>query len=102
FIATDKVHDAFLARVVDEMRGYTPADPMKEDTKLGPMARIDLRDELHDQVQRSIKAGAKLEVGGESPDQPGAWYPATVLSNVQAGTPAYVEEMFGPVASVTR
>ena len=102
FIATDKVHDAFLARVVEQMGSYTPADPTKEDTKLGPMAREDLRDELHDQVKRSIAAGAKLEIGGKVPDQPGAWYPATVLSNVQPGTPAYVEEMFGPVASVIR
>ena len=84
------------------MREYTPADPMSEDTRLGPMARTDLRDELHDQVKRSIAAGAKLELGGEVPNRPGAWYPATVLSNVQAGTPAYVEEMFGPVASVIR
>lgn len=102
FIATDKVHDEFLARVVEQMGSYTPADPTKEDTNLGPMAREDLRDELHDQVKRSIAAGAKLEIGGEVPDRPGAWYPATVLSNVQPGTPAYVEEMFGPVASVIR
>ncbi|MCA8914928.1 MAG: NAD-dependent succinate-semialdehyde dehydrogenase [Planctomycetes bacterium] len=102
FIATDKVHDAFLARVVEELQDYTPADPMSEETRLGPMARTDLRDELHDQVKRSIAAGAKLELGGEVPNRPGAWYPATVLSNVQAGTPAYVEEMFGPVASVIR
>jgi succinate-semialdehyde dehydrogenase / glutarate-semialdehyde dehydrogenase len=102
FIVVDKVHDEFLAKFTEQMRTFTPADPMKEDTRLGPMARVDLRDELHGQVQASLKAGAKLEVGGEVPDQPGAWYPATVLSNVKPGMAAHDDELFGPAASVIR
>ena len=66
------------------------------------MARIDLRDTLHDQVRRSVDAGARLHLGGEVPDRPGAWYPATVLTDVAPGMAAYHEELFGPVAVVIR
>ncbi|MBZ0135429.1 MAG: NAD-dependent succinate-semialdehyde dehydrogenase [Planctomycetes bacterium] len=102
FIVVNPVHDEFLKRVIDQMRAFTPADPMQPDTRLGPMARVDLRDELHEQVQASVKAGAKIELGGDVPDRPGAWYPATVLSNVKPGMAAHDDELFGPVASVIR
>ena len=75
-------------------------DPMEESTDLGPMARTDLRDELHDQVARSLDAGARCLLGGEIPARTGAFYPATVLTDVQAGMPAYTEELFGPVAAI--
>jgi succinate-semialdehyde dehydrogenase/glutarate-semialdehyde dehydrogenase len=64
------------------------------------MARVDLRDELADQVKRSLAAGAKLLLGGEVPDKPGAWYPVTLLADVTPGMPAFDEELFGPVAAI--
>ena len=67
---------------------------------LGPQARHDLRDELHAQVVRSTRAGARLLLGGSIPDGPGALYPPTVLTDVTRGMPAYHEELFGPVAAV--
>ena len=75
-------------------------DPAEETTRLGPLARIDLRDDLHDQVTRTIEAGAELLIGGEIPPGPGAYYPPTVLAGVRKGMPAYEEELFGPVATV--
>lgn len=99
-IAVDEVHDAFLAEVVRCMQEAVMGDPHDADTTLGPMARHDLRDTLHQQVRASVEAGAQLHCGGEPPDRPGAWYPPTVLSNVGPGMCAYEEELFGPVASV--
>jgi succinate-semialdehyde dehydrogenase/glutarate-semialdehyde dehydrogenase len=66
------------------------------------MARDDLRDELHDQVMRSVQAGARVVLGGTVPDAPGAFYPPTVLTGVEPGNPAFDEETFGPVAAVVR
>ena len=64
------------------------------------MARTDLRDALHGQVERSVEAGARLVAGGVVPERPGAWYPPTVLADVGPGMPAYSEELFGPVACI--
>jgi succinate-semialdehyde dehydrogenase/glutarate-semialdehyde dehydrogenase len=64
------------------------------------MVSLKARDDIHSQVTASIAKGAKLLLGGEIPDRPGAWYPATVLSNVQPGQPAHDEEVFGPVAAI--
>ncbi len=64
------------------------------------MARVDLRDELHGQVERSVEAGARLVMGGEVPDGKGAFYPPTLLADVEKGMAAYHEETFGPVAAV--
>ena len=75
-------------------------NPLDEKTTIGPMSRVDLRDELHDQVQRSIAAGARCLMGGTIPKGDGAFYPLTVLTDVEKGTPAYQEEMFGPVAVI--
>src|SRR6056297_3673636 len=66
------------------------------------MARKDLREELHEQVEDSVKKGAAVLCGGNIPDGDGYYYPATVLSNVKPGQPAYDDELFGPVASVIR
>ena len=77
-------------------------DPADENTDLGPMAREDLRDELHDQVKASLEAGATLSLGGEVPDSSGYFYPITVLENVSPDMPAYDDELFGPVASLIR
>lgn len=64
------------------------------------MARHDLRDQLHEQVEKSIAKGAKLLCGGFIPDAPGAFYPPSVLTNVKKGMPAYDEELFGPVGAI--
>ena len=82
------------------MGAKTWGDPLTGSYDIGPMARDDLRDELHDQVRRSVAAGARCLLGGVIPEGPGAWYPPTVLTDVRPGTPAYDDEMFGPVAAI--
>ncbi len=101
FIVLDDVYDAFLEKFTNKMRNALMGDPMQA-VELGPMARHDLRDEVHQQVIDSIEAGAELTLGGKIPDDEGAYYPATILTNVKPGMPAYDEEIFGPVASVIR
>jgi len=100
FIVPRSILQDFEERCVASMTAQTMGDPMEESTDLGPMARSDLRDELHDQVARSLNAGARCLLGGEIPARTGAFYPATVLTDVQAGMPAYTEELFGPVAAI--
>ncbi|QQR89595.1 MAG: NAD-dependent succinate-semialdehyde dehydrogenase [Myxococcales bacterium] len=100
FIVEKRVLEEFQAQVLKHMQAVRVGSPLDEDTDIGPMARMDLRDELYSQVQDSIKKGAKLLLGGEVPDKPGAWFPPTVLGNVGTGMPAYHEELFGPVASI--
>ncbi|WP_425075108.1 NAD-dependent succinate-semialdehyde dehydrogenase [Sagittula sp. S175] len=102
FIVTDKVYDAFVEGYVKAMGDVKLGDPTDEDTDLGPMARKDLRETLHQQVQDSVAKGATIAVGGEMPEGTGYYYPATVLTDVKPGQPAYDEELFGPVASVIR
>ena len=100
FIVVREVLDAFEAAMVEAMRGYAMGDPQSEDAKLGPMQSVEARDDIHAQVEASVAAGARLLLGGEIPDRPGAWYPATVLADVRAGQPAHDEEVFGPVAAI--
>lgn len=100
FVVVEKVAEEFTALLVKEMAGRKLGDPLTEGIHMGPMARTDLRDELHQQVVESVEAGAKLQLGGECPSGPGSFYPATVLTQVKPGMPAYDDEMFGPVASV--
>lgn len=102
FIVVSEIADDFEARLVEEANRWTQGDPADPDTRVGPMSRTELRDELHDQVQRSIEAGARLVRGGAVPDRDGAWYPVTILADVGPGMPAYEEEMFGPVATIIR
>jgi succinate-semialdehyde dehydrogenase/glutarate-semialdehyde dehydrogenase len=90
----------FEAAMVEAMRGYEMGDPRTEGTRLGPMQSLNARDEVHRQVTESIAKGARLLLGGRIPDRPGAWYPATVLTDVRDGQPAFDEEVFGPVAAI--
>jgi succinate-semialdehyde dehydrogenase/glutarate-semialdehyde dehydrogenase len=100
FVAVAPVRDRFERALVRAMQDYRMGDPRDPGTKLGPLQSVKARDAIHDQVRRSIDAGARLLLGGEIPDRPGAWYPASVLSSVRPGMPAYDEEVFGPVAAV--
>ena len=102
FIVVEKVYDAFVEAFVEEMKSKKMGDPKADGIDMGPQASADLRDELHQQVQDSIAKGAVCKLGGEIPDGPGAFYPATVLIDVTPGMPAYDEELFGPVASVIK
>lgn len=100
FIVHEAVYEEFLDRLVDAFEELTVGDPMDEETDVGPMASPSLRDDLHEQVEESVEAGATVEVGGEIPDRDGAYYPPTVLTDVPEGCPADEEETFGPVAAV--
>ncbi|GHA34785.1 succinate-semialdehyde dehydrogenase [Devosia pacifica] len=102
FIVTEKIYDSFVERYAEKMRDIEMGDPTDQDTKLGPMARNDLRDKLAAQVDESIDKGARAIVGGKTPDRKGAYYPATVLVDVEPGQPAYEDELFGPVASIIK
>ncbi|NOQ53539.1 MAG: aldehyde dehydrogenase family protein [Thermoplasmata archaeon] len=100
FVVVEPLIERFEELYVEKMRQAVMGDPLDEATTMGPMARHDLRDELHDQVQRTVGQGARLLLGGEVPGGPGAFYPATVLTGVRKGMAAYGEELFGPVATI--
>jgi succinate-semialdehyde dehydrogenase/glutarate-semialdehyde dehydrogenase len=100
FIVVEAVADPFIARFADELRSRRVGDPLDRETQVGPLARIDLRDALHHQVEESVRRGAHTLVGGEIPDGTGAFYPPTLLVAVDKGMPAFDEETFGPVAAV--
>ncbi len=102
FIVVNSIYKDFENLFVEKMKSKKMGNPFDESNNLGPQARDDLRDELHNQVIQSINSGAKLLTGGEMPKIKGAYYPPTVLSNVAPGMPAYNEELFGPVASLIR
>jgi succinate-semialdehyde dehydrogenase/glutarate-semialdehyde dehydrogenase len=100
FIVVRKHQERWEELCVERMRAEKVGDPLEEDTTVGPLARIDLRDELHRQVVVSVEKGAKCLLGGQIPDGRGAFYPPTVLTNVKKGMSAYHEELFGPVAAI--
>lgn len=102
FILVDEIADEFESKFVDKMNSLIVGNPMDRNTELGPIAREDLLQELDFQVRTSEKQGAKILCGGKRHDREGAFYPATVLSNVQKGMLAYSEELFGPVAIIIR
>ncbi|PTL79897.1 NAD-dependent succinate-semialdehyde dehydrogenase [Vitiosangium sp. GDMCC 1.1324] len=102
FIATEPIYAEFERRFVERMRRAVVGDPKDAKTEVGPLAMESIRDGLHAQVERSVAAGAKLLLGGLKPTGPGFWYPPTVLANPPPGSPAYREEMFGPVAVLFR
>ena len=100
FIVPERILPEFERMFVEVMEARRVGDPMKEQTDVGPLARVDLRAELQDQVSRSIDLGAKCLLGGTIPEGDGAYYPPTVLTHVQPGMPAFDEELFGPVAAI--
>ncbi len=102
FVVVDSLYNDFKEALSQQFKAIKMGDPMDEDTELGPMAREDLRDKIHQQVQDSVNAGAKVIVGGEIPQQTGYYYPPTVLENLTPGMPAYGDELFGPVASLIK
>ncbi|HLR33328.1 MAG TPA: NAD-dependent succinate-semialdehyde dehydrogenase [Fodinibius sp.] len=102
FIVVGETYEPFLEKFTERMKNKRMGDPLEEGVDLGPMAREDLRDELHEQVRQSVEAGADCILGGEIPDREGAYYPPTILTNVTKEMPAGREELFGPVASVMR
>src|SRR5436189_2492980 len=102
FIVADQIYDRFLEQFVDRMRALKIGDPMNPETELGPLATEQILQGVHDQVQKSIAAGAKLLTGGNRIHGPGFFYEPTVLVNVPKDSPTYREEVFGPVAAIFR
>lgn len=96
------VHDRLVELLRDRLAKLKVGDPREEATDIGPIARPDLRDNLHRQVEETVAAGARCLLGGELPDGPGYFYPVTLLTEVGEGMTAACEETFGPVAVVMR
>jgi succinate-semialdehyde dehydrogenase/glutarate-semialdehyde dehydrogenase len=102
FIVETPVYDAFLQRFDAAMRAIRVGDPFAADVDIGPQARLELRDELHEHVRRAIAQGARPVLGCEVPPGPGAFYPVSILADVGRKNVAAQEELFGPVAVVMR
>ncbi len=102
FVVTEKVYDAFVEKFVAAMQDIKLGDPMDDDTGLGPLSSAEQLDIVRKQVEKSVAGGATIVCGGEVPDRTGYYYPATVLTDCAPGTPAYDDEIFGPVAAVIR
>ncbi len=100
FIVDEKVLDDFTRAFVARVESLTVGDPMDDATEIGPIARADLRDEIHDQVERAVAEGADMLTGGHKLDRTGFYYAPTVLGGVPEGTVAFTEEIFGPVAAI--
>jgi succinate-semialdehyde dehydrogenase/glutarate-semialdehyde dehydrogenase len=102
FIVVDAVYDQFLAKFVASTRKLRIGNPLESDVQIGPVARADLRDELDRQVQKSVRMGATIALGGKKVGDKGYFYAPTILSDVTIEMPVFKEETFGPVAAVIR
>jgi len=102
FIIVDKVADAFEQKLAEAVAALRPGDPGDDRTTLAPMARADLREEIHAQVEDALEHGARLLTGGDYVDREGFFYQPTVISGITPEMRAYDEELFGPVASLFR
>jgi succinate-semialdehyde dehydrogenase / glutarate-semialdehyde dehydrogenase len=102
FIVAEEIADEFERVFVEKMKALRLGDPFDEKTDVGPLATADAVDSLHADVQKSVDAGAKILTGGKAADMPGNYYLPTVLTNIPPNSPAYREELFGPVASLFR
>ncbi|HSR67075.1 MAG TPA: NAD-dependent succinate-semialdehyde dehydrogenase [Acidobacteriota bacterium] len=100
FLVQESVAERFCEGLCEAMRSRQMGDPLDESTAIGPLARQDLREKLHQQVEDTLQAGAKLLCGGKVIRGKGFFYPPTVLSQVPAGSPAARQELFGPVAAL--
>jgi succinate-semialdehyde dehydrogenase/glutarate-semialdehyde dehydrogenase len=100
FIVEKSAKAEFEELMLEKMKSYAMGDPLNEINKVGPQARGDLRDELHNQVTRTIEQGGRLLLGGYIPKEKGFYYPPTILTDVSAGMAAFDEETFGPVAAI--
>tara|TARA_R100001143_G_C3361139_1_gene136015 strand:+ start:11226 stop:12581 length:1356 start_codon:yes stop_codon:yes gene_type:complete len=99
FILVGDSYDKFLPEFIKGVKEIKNGNPMDESTDIGPLARKDLADELHEQLEKSVKQGAKIETGGK---QNNAFHEPTVLTGVKPGMPAFDEETFGPLAAIIR
>ena len=99
FILTEGIYDEFVEKFVAGIEKMSAGDPMNEETEVGPLARKDLADQLHEQVEKSVEAGAELLIGG---NQKEAFHEPTVLGNVTPDMPAFNEETFGPLAAMIK
>jgi succinate-semialdehyde dehydrogenase/glutarate-semialdehyde dehydrogenase len=102
FIIEEAIYDRYVAAFVEKARALKVGDPMQRDTQIGPLARTDLRDALAEQVRATVAAGAKLLLGGEPPDGPGAFFAPTVVGDVTPSMRMAAEETFGPAAAMMR
>jgi len=100
FIIVETLLEQFEQQQTAIMQSLKIGDPLDESSKVGAMARMDLLEELDDQVQKSIEMGAVLLCGGQKANRPGAFYEPTVLTNVKKGMPVYEQETFGPVSAI--
>ncbi len=101
FIVAEEILGDFLERFRVSLEALKTGDPMKADTQIGPMARPDLRDDLHRQLNASLSEGADLLTGGKIPDSPGFFYPVSLLHVKDRNVTAFREETFGPLVTVT-
>jgi succinate-semialdehyde dehydrogenase / glutarate-semialdehyde dehydrogenase len=102
FIVATEIYEEFERRFVDEMRALKIGDPMEESTEIGPLATPQIVNDLEEQVQRAVAAGARVLTGGKRPERPGNFFEPTVLVNIDLKTPVSCEEIFGPVAMLFR
>ncbi|HEX4640030.1 MAG TPA: NAD-dependent succinate-semialdehyde dehydrogenase, partial [Chthoniobacterales bacterium] len=102
FILADKIYEEFLSKFVEQMRALKVGDPFDPKTEIGPLASEAILKGVDEQVQKSVAAGAKLLTGGKRLDRPGFFYEPTVLAEIPRDSPAYREEIFGPVACCFR
>lgn len=100
-IIVTEVADALIEKILSQVQTFQYGDPMDPNTKLGPMAREDLRAQVHQQVRETVAKGAMLRLGGFLPTERGYYYPPTVLTHVRPGMPAFDDEVFGPVFAIT-
>ena len=102
FFVAEAIYEEFVRRFVEKMRALKAGDPFDQATDIGPLATPSIRDGVHDQVRKSVAAGAQLLAGGEPVEGRGNFYPPTVLAEIPPAAPAYREEIFGPVALLFR
>jgi succinate-semialdehyde dehydrogenase/glutarate-semialdehyde dehydrogenase len=101
-IVHEEIADEFERRFVESMAALKVGDPMSEDTDMGPLATPQMLEDVAGQVRKSVEAGARVLTGGKPVDGPGNFYPPTVITDIPKESPAYREEIFGPVASLFR